>query len=280
MRVRASAMLACALALSLPAAAGATPVPKVTGPLPVSATSYPFGAADHQQVPQDLHKIGYVEEEYLASGKANVYSWPAPGPAVVRTPDAPYTTRVLVRRPANASRFSGRVIVEVLNPSNAFDLNIGWALAQRQIVADGDAWVGVTGKPISIDALKTFDPVRYGSLSMANPLPLSDPRNCNPPVSFITPASRTTEDGLVYDITSQIGAWVRSRDRSNPLTYGRRHGSPVDRVYDFGYSQTGSFEYDYINAIQPLVEQSDGRPMFDGYIVAVAGGAFIGAAPI
>jgi hypothetical protein len=138
----------------------------------------------------------------------------------------------------------------------------------------------VTGKPISIDALKNFNPVRYGSLSMANPLPLNDPRNCDPPVSFITPASRATEDGLVYDITSQIGAWVRSRDRSNPLTYGNRHGSRVDRVYDFGYSQTGSFEYDYINAIQPLVEQTDGRPMFDGYIVAVAGGRFIGAAPI
>ena len=279
-RVRVSAMFACAVALCMPAAAGATPVPKVTGPLPVSVTSYPFGAADHQQVPEDLHKFGYVEQEYLASGKANVYSWPAPGPAVVRTPDAPYTTRVLVRRPANPARFSGTVIVEILNPSNAFDLNIGWALAQRQIVADGDAWVGVTGKPIAIDALKNFDPVRYGSLSMANPLRLNDPRNCNPPVSFITPASRTTEDGLVYDITSQIGAWVRSRARSNPLTYGKRHRSPVERVYDFGYSQTGSFEYDYINAIQPLVEQTDRRPMFDGYIVATAGGRFIGAAPI
>ena len=102
-RVLAGATFVCAVALSLPAAAGATPVPKVTGPLPVTATSYPFGAADHQQVPQALHKIGYVEDEYLASGKANVYSWPAPGPAVVRTPDAPYTTRVLVCRPANAA---------------------------------------------------------------------------------------------------------------------------------------------------------------------------------
>ena len=77
-----------------------TPIPKVTGPLPVSAASYPFGAADHQLVPQDLSRHGYVEEEYLVSGKANVYSWPASGPAVVRTPDAPYTTRILVRRPA------------------------------------------------------------------------------------------------------------------------------------------------------------------------------------
>ena len=107
---------------------------KVSGPLPVGGTSYPFGAANHQQVPQDLHKIGYVEDEYFLSGKANVYSWPAPGPAVVRTPGAPYTTRALVRRPANPKRFSGNVVVEILNPSNLFDLNIGWALAQRQIL--------------------------------------------------------------------------------------------------------------------------------------------------
>jgi hypothetical protein len=72
---------------------------------------------------------------------------------------------------------------------------------------------------------------------------------------------------------------VRSTARSNPLTYGK-HRSPVDRVYNFGYSQTGSYQYDYINAVQPLVVQSDGRPMFDGYIVAVAGGRFIGAAPL
>ena len=117
-----------------PAAAsggGGTPLPHVTGPLPVTATSYPFGAADHTLVPEDLAKVGYVEEEYLVSGKANVYTWPAPGPAVVRTPDAPYTTRILVRRPAKASRFSGNVVVEMLNPSNLFDLNIGWAHGAR-----------------------------------------------------------------------------------------------------------------------------------------------------
>ena len=89
------------------ALAGTIPVPTVEGPLPVSAESYPFGAADHEMVPEDLSKVGYVEEEYLVSGTANVYSWPAPGPAVVRTSGAPYTTRMLVRRPANSARFSG-----------------------------------------------------------------------------------------------------------------------------------------------------------------------------
>src|SRR6476659_6727543 len=142
-----------------PAAAsggGGTPLPHVTGPLPVTATSYPFGAADHTLVPEDLSKVGYVEDEYLVSGKANVYTWPATGPAVVRTPDAPYTTRVLVRMPAKGQHFSGNVVVEMLNPSNLFDLNIGWAVAHRQMIANGDAWVGITAKPIAIAALKTF----------------------------------------------------------------------------------------------------------------------------
>src|SRR5450755_1015026 len=79
---------------------GATPVPKAKL-IPTTAASYPFGAANHTRIPEDLAKIGYVEEEYLLSGTANVYDWPKPGPAVVRTANAPYTTRLIVRRPAN-----------------------------------------------------------------------------------------------------------------------------------------------------------------------------------
>jgi len=193
-----------ALAVASPAAAsggGGTPLPHVTGPLPVTATSYPFGAADHTLVPEDLSEVGYVEDEYLVSGKANVYSWTPPAAATVRTPNAPYTTRILVRRPAKASRFSGNVVVEMLNPSNRFDLNIGWAMAHRQMVRNGDAWVGITDKPIDVVALKKFDLARYGSLSFANPLALDDPTNCPNPVSSVdsTTASRATEDGLAWD---------------------------------------------------------------------------------
>ena len=129
-------------------------------------------------MPQDLARSGYVEEEYLVSGKANVYDWPDTGPAVVRTADAPYTTRILVRRPAKRTKFSGNVVVEMLNPSNLFDLNIGWALSHEQFMRNGDVWVGITAKPVAVEALKNFDPERYASLSFANPLPPSDPRNC------------------------------------------------------------------------------------------------------
>jgi len=75
-------------------------------------------------VPTDLKKIGYIEEKFLAEGKANVYEWPERGAAVVRTANAPYTTRILVRRPASKSKFSGNVIVETLNPSNMLETKI------------------------------------------------------------------------------------------------------------------------------------------------------------
>jgi hypothetical protein len=258
-------------AFTIPLAAlAAPPVPEVTGPIPATEASYPFGAADHQLKPQNLKKYGYVEEEYFASGAANIYTWPAPGPAVVRTADTPYTTRMLVRRPAKDAQFSGNVIVELLNPSNLFDLNIGWALMHRQMVQNGDAWIGVTIKPVSIDALQNFDQDRYQSLSMANPLPLDDPQNCEVSGSD----TRDTERGLVWDMFTQVGAWVRSGDASNPFA------NTLQQVYGFGYSQTGGYLYNYINGIQPLVEADDGRSVYDGYIVAVAGGRFVGAVPM
>ncbi|NOJ61185.1 alpha/beta hydrolase domain-containing protein [Arthrobacter sp. 260] len=253
-----------------------TAIRAVEGPLKSTAESYPFGAADHQEVPQDLAKLGYLEEEYLVSGTSNVYTWPAAGPAQIRTADAPYTTRVLVRKPAKGQKFSGNVVVEMLNPSNLFDLNIGWAMTQEQVVANGDAWVGITAKPIAVQALQNFDPERYASLSFANPLPLTDPRNC---ATVAADSSRTTENGLIWDIYSQVGAWLKSDTADNPL----RYGSPTTRVehaYGFGYSQTGGFLVNYINGVNPLVVAADGAPIYDAYIVAVAGGAFAGAYPM
>lgn len=266
----------CTVSLAAPLAAHAgTPLPSITGPVPATASSYPFGAADHTLRPEKLSRHGYVEEEFFASGKANVYTWPAPGPAVVRTPDAPYTTRVLVRRPAHGHRFSGNVIVEMLNPSNLFDLNIGWGLSGDHFMRNGDVWVGITVKPVSMVTLQTFNPTRYAALSLANPLPLTDPANC---ATVAADSSRSTENGLAWDIFSQVGAWLKSQDRSNPLRYAK--GFKVQQLYGFGYSQTGGYLYNYINAIHPLEVQRNGGPTYDGYIVAVAGGLFVGAVPM
>ena len=245
---------------------GATPVPRVKGPLPVTATSYPFGAADHELTPEDLKRVGYVEEEFLITGAANVYDWPKLGPVTVRVANAPYTTRVLIRRPLSRSKFSGNVAVELLNPSNRFDLNIGWALSHKEFVRKGDAWVGITSKPIAVAALKNFNPDRYKDLNWANPAPLDDPRNCS---QVAADSERTTENGLVWDINTQAGAWLRSRERSNPLLYGAndREPHPVAHLYGWGFSQVGGFLVTYANAIHPLDVKENGKPMFDGYLI-------------
>ena len=256
------------LAMAQKADQALSPV-RVVGPLPVSADDYPFGAANHTRVPEDLKKVGYVEEEFLVSGVANVYDWPADGPARVRTASAPYTTRVLIRRPATRSRFSGNAVLEPLNPSNRFDLNIGWAISHAQLVRNGDAWVGVTSKPISVVAMKAFNPTRYASLSWANPLSETDPQNCT-----MVPgdSARTTENGLIWDVLRQVGTWVKGRDSSNPLTYGRSNRASVQRLYAWGYSQSGNFLVTYLNAIHPLDVRALGKPLFDAYFIAVPGG--------
>ena len=108
------------------------------------------------------------------------------------------------------------------------------------------------------------------------------PRTSRPSSIRCALRSRSTEDGLIWDINSQVGAWLRSRDASNPLTYGRtdRGRDPVGRAYGFGYSQTGGYLVNYINAIHPRVVAEDGAPIYDGYLVGVAGGAFVGAVPM
>lgn len=258
--------------LGMVPASAQTPVPvPQTTLVPVAQNSYPFGAADHLNVPEDLRRVGYVEDEYFISGTANVYDWAAPGTATVRVPGAPYTTRMLVRRPARRDRLSGNVIVEILNASNLVDLEIGWALSHDYIVRHGDVWIGITSKPVTAAALQKFNPTRYAPLSWANPLPLSDPRNCTTLATIIAgDSSRTTENGLLWDIFSQTAAWARAHTSVRPL-----HGS--QRIYGYGYSQSGFDLQTYIDAVHPLAKQASGKPMFDGFLDATG---FNSPAPI
>jgi hypothetical protein len=242
------------------AAGPATPIPSVKGPIPVTKDSVPFAHVWNI----DLAKAGYVEEEFFISGKANVYDYDDNKKVMVRTPDAPYTTRLLVRRPTNPRKFSGNVIVEIINMSRGWDLDVLWQMQHEQILRSGDAYVGVTGKPNAVAALKKFDAARYGSLTWANPLPLSDPRNC---ATVAADSSRETENGLVWDIFSQTGALLKSAVPGRPLA-----GLTVRYVYGVGYSQTAAFLKAYVNAIHPLASLADGKPVFDAYLIGAAGG--------
>src|SRR5687767_5992569 len=105
------AVLLCSFSAGSLAQSAATPA-KTVGPVPSDKDDYALLSANRVQAVVDLQKVGYVEEEFLVSGTANVYDWVADGSVRVKTPNAPYTTRILIRRPANAARFSGNVIFE------------------------------------------------------------------------------------------------------------------------------------------------------------------------
>lgn len=239
------------------------PLPLVEGPIPVTADSHPWNAAAFTLTPIDLKRRRYIEEEFFVSGTARVYDWPAVG-ALEAFTEGPYKTRILVRRPRNPRSFSGTVIVNLMNPSSDYDVDIMWEASHESFLRRGDIWVGISVKPVVIDSLQVFDPARYGSLSMANPLPPD--QTCDSP-SFQNRVG--TEAGLAWDIVSQVGALLKSRDRDNPL---RRYQHRIKSSILTGFSQTGGYTVVYLNAIAPHFELFNGEPIFDGYLNAAGAG--------
>jgi hypothetical protein len=236
----------------------------VQGPIAVTPSSHPFNASDMQNVAVDLSKFGYVEEEYFVSGRANVYEYGNNFSVQVKTAGAAYTTRILVRRPADPSRFSGTVIVEPFNPSFNFDLPIMWAYSHAYFLKHGDIYVGITIKAVSIRALKNFDPERYAALSMANPLPAS--RTCSSPGWTPFLSFPESEDGLAWDIISQVGLLLKSESPQNPVKNFR-----VQYLYATGQSQTGSYVNSYIRDFHPAAKLPNGRHIYDGFVVNSSG---------
>ena len=57
--------------------------------MPVTADSRPMLASPQTLHPVDSSKAGYVEEEFILSGTANVYDWAPDGTLTVKTADAP-----------------------------------------------------------------------------------------------------------------------------------------------------------------------------------------------
>jgi hypothetical protein len=238
--------------LSAVLGAQAVPVPKTTGPIPVTADSVPFMAAANNLEPTDLSKFGYVEEEFILSGNANVYDWAADGTVTIKTPNVPYANRILLRRPANPARFSGTVIVEVTNAARRYDWPMMWGYGRDYFLEHGDAWVSLT-TPGALNSLKKFNPTRYATLSMENPTPAGA---C--PGADKNGAS-AIEEGLRWDYYSQVAAALKSGQSGQPMA-----GLNVRRV--FMTTQGGDITT-YINAFHDRSRLANGNPVYDGYLV-------------
>lgn len=199
---------------------------------------------------------GYVEDEYFMSGTANIYEEDALGQLSVSTPDAPYTTRLLVRRPADLSRFSGNVVIEVLNATAMFDIDRVWMLTWKHIVRNGDIFIGISSKGHVVDAMKRYDPERYAPINWANPTPEREkPANANP-FAFLP----QFESGLFWDMMVDLAKLLRTDSPLNPIAeYGKNW------LYLSGWSQSGSYLARIINSFAYRPENCAEGPLFDGY---------------
>ncbi len=239
----AGAAIALALAVNAAAAGAAAVTPSVNGPIGGGVHGRPFTSATF-----DLGPYGYVEEEYFFTGSAATHS-PAPGTTltadgrwhIVATGGEPYTTRLLVRRPLDASRFNGTVVVEWLNVSGGWDIDADWGQLREEILRSGYAWVGVSAQRAAVNGppvlagvsqpLTTWDPERYGTLDIP-------------------------DDRLSYDIfthAAQLLGAARPRSPVDPLA-----GLAVRRLLATGASQSAHRLATYVNAAHPLARRYDG----------------------
>jgi hypothetical protein len=203
------------------------------GPVPVTAGAY------------DLAGLGYVEREFRLDGTAESYRLTAErGPdglwPVQADEPAPFVTRLLLRRPANAADFSGTVVVEWLNVSGGLDAAPDWMLAHTYLLRHGHAWVGVSAQRAGIEGggmvegmhLKVTNAERYAALSHPG-------------------------DRWAFDIFSQAGRAVLA----GPGLLPRSGNGARARMLACGHSQSGSFLTTYVNAVDPVAA------VYDGFLV-------------
>lgn len=234
-----------------------TAAPTTTAPArPSVTTTGPItgGAGQASAATVGLSAVGYIEEEFFIEGDATSYEprgalgvdgkWSIePGASM------PYRTRIIVRRPTEASAFSGTVLVEWLNVSSGADGDPDWGYASDEIIRSGHAWVGVSAQAVGVvgggsivgdtsagGGLVNIDPVRYGSL--------------------VHPG-----DAFSFDMFTQAGTALTAFEGPSPLG-----DLQPDRIIAVGESQSAFYLTTYINAVHPVVG------LFDGFFVHSRGG--------
>ncbi|HLZ83970.1 MAG TPA: alpha/beta hydrolase domain-containing protein [Caulobacteraceae bacterium] len=190
----------------------------------------------------DLAAHGYVEAEYFLDGEATTYrrdprtEWGRDGRWTAEAAGrVPFTTRMLVYRPADPERFNHTAIVSWNNVTAGYELFQG---ESPEILQGGYAFVaasvqrvGVHGFPAANQGLAAWDAERYGALNIPT-------------------------DDASYDIFTQVARAVgpdRASGGVDPMA-----GLDVRKVIGIGASQSAGRLATYINAVHPLAHAYDG----------------------
>ena len=227
--------------------------------MPVEEQSYPFQTAVHRC---RLEKRSYIEDEYLMSGTANLYTETGMEHEVkVFYGNAPYTTRLLVRRPAEIKNFSGNVVLEILNSTARVDIDRMWVNTWEYLTQNGDIYVGITSKGHVVESLKRFDAKRYAEVNWNNPLPERQPE-AEDSLGFLP----QFESGLYWDMQTELAGLLRSQDEKNPLRDYVAFSHPY--LYLLGWSQSTGYINRTLASFAYRPENCAAGSLFDGYLAA------------
>jgi hypothetical protein len=162
----------------------------------------------------------------------------------------PYTTRVLIRRPADPNKFSGTVQIEPLGDRSERAVN--WEWTWPYLVAHGDVWAGVTvSQDDAANMLRKFDPARYADVAIP--------------------------DGTMRgDMLAQAAWLLRSPDGPLAKLHFDDRAAIVAGLFQVdlsGWGATGCSVRDFIEAGNPARARTpEGRPVINGYLVGACPG--------
>jgi hypothetical protein len=199
----------------------------------------------------NLGALGYALEEYFLSATATSYAESGGRAADGRwrvdpAATAPFTTRIVICRPTEASRFNGTVVIEWLNVSGGLDAPPDWYMMHRHILREGMAWVGVSAQIAGVE----------GGASLGAGIPLKQ-ANKQRYAALAHPG-----DAFAFDIFTQAARAVRGHAGSGVL-------GPLkaQRLIATGASQSAIFLVTYVNSVDGLDQ------VYDAFLIHGRGGS-------
>ena len=192
----------------------ATASPEVTGPGKFYETLMELKPGD------DLAHFKYVTKEYFVTGTAN---------------GQPYKTRIVIRKPADDSKFSGFILAESMHPSGN-----PWVFHFTHTYSMTEGHIGLEILTSTPQPFAEANPERYKELSVAG--------------------------GQASEILAQVGALIKSKRQDNPLA-----GVAVRKMILTGSSASAGVVVNYLptHMVQRL---ADMKPIYDGFMPTSNGG--------
>jgi hypothetical protein len=203
-----------------PALAATPPVPTMSAVVAGPGLMYPDPAIAVVPTAVQVEAFPYLTEEFFVSGTAN---------------GAPYTTRIIIRRPSDVRQFSGTVVAEALHAGGR-SLIFEWS--RVSILTRRHVFVEIVHSAANVNLLKTFNAERYKALSIAQ--------------------------GQTNEVIAQVGMLIKTRP-------GVLAPYPVRQITLMGTSASSGTVRNYFPAHGEW-RKADGGPIFDGYLLTSTNG--------